>query len=74
MDVPSSGRSSGLFWVDADVCRRAPQMMRQRSNGPNNRLERSRAASSMSQGGGSMIGIKYLRLALAKPRVAQPHR
>ena len=40
----------------------------------NNRLERSRVASSASQGGGSMIGIKCLRWTLAKPRFAQPHR
>jgi len=40
----------------------------------NNRLERSRVASSVSHGGKSMIGIKCLRLTLAKPRVAQPHR
>jgi hypothetical protein len=40
----------------------------------NNRFERSRGvASSVSQGGGSMIGIKHLRLA-PRRRVAQPHR
>jgi hypothetical protein len=40
----------------------------------NNRLERSRVASSLGQRGKSMIGIKCLRLTLVKPGVAQPHR
>ena len=41
----------------------------------NNRFERSRGGSSFGEPRrGSMIGIKYLRLTLAQPRVAQPHR
>src|ERR1700735_984666 len=40
----------------------------------NNRFERSRVASSVSQGGKSMIGINQLRCASTQPRVAQPHR
>jgi len=74
MDVPSSGRSSGFFRVDADVCRRTPQMTRQRSNGPNHRLERSRGRVFGEPRRESMIGINCLRLMLVKPRVAQPHR
>jgi hypothetical protein len=41
---------------------------------PNNRFERSRVASPVSQGGKSMIGINQLRRALAHSRVAQRHR
>jgi hypothetical protein len=40
----------------------------------NNRFERSRVTSSLSQGGESMIGIKQLRWVPVQPRVAQPHR
>ena len=40
----------------------------------NNRFERSRGRVFGEPRRGSMIGIKCLRLALAKPRVAQPHR
>ena len=40
---------------------------------PNNRFERSRVASPVSQGK-SLIGINQLRWALAHSRVAQPHR
>jgi hypothetical protein len=41
---------------------------------PNNRFERSRGASSLSQGVESMIGINQFRLPAPQPRVAQPHR
>jgi hypothetical protein len=37
-------------------------------------IERSRASSSVSQGGGSMIWIKQRRWMSAQPHVAQPHR
>ena len=40
----------------------------------NNRFERSRATSSLGQGGKSMIGINQPRLPATQLRVAQPHR
>jgi hypothetical protein len=45
-----------------------------RPHASNNRFERSRGSVFGEPRSGSMIGIKCLRLTLAKPRVAQPHR
>jgi hypothetical protein len=64
----------GLVMLDLNR-RKIPLSWRVLQSFPNNRFERSRGlASSVRQGGKSMIGINQLRLVSAQPRVAQPHR